>query len=154
MDVIVRILQLANAHSRFYLRIENRPYLPLVIEDIGRNGPRGMRCLSVAHYVETGGVLRCRPEMLFEIRRRDFSLSLSPFYFRDDEQLEEGYSVFWTGRIIVVDGELLREHEKYAAEWNRQLEKQRFEAAFRQRTKSNRSARLMGGQAVSDAFKK
>jgi hypothetical protein len=133
MDVIVRILQLANAHSRFYLRIDNPPYLPLVIEDIGRNGPRGMQCVSVAHYVETGGVLRCRPEMLFEVRQRTFSLSLSPFYFRDDEQIEEGYSVFWTGRILVVDGELLKEHERQADEWNRQLETQKFEAAFRKK---------------------
>lgn len=145
MDVIVRILQLAHAHSRFYLRIENPPFLPLVIEDTGRNGPRGMRCVSVAHYVETGGVLRCRPEMLFEIRKRHFSLSLSPFYFRDDEQLEEGYSVFWTGRIIVVDGDLLKEHERYAADWSRRLEKQKFEAAFRTITKPHRSARSIRG---------
>lgn len=145
MDVIVRILQLANAHSRFYLRIDNPPYLPLVIEDIRRNGPRGMRCLSVAHYVEGGGTLHCRPEMLFEIRRKDFSLSLSPFYFRDDEQLEEGYSVFWTGRIIVVDGDLLKEHERYAAEWSQRLERQNFEAAFRRKVRSDRSTRLIRG---------
>jgi len=69
--------------------------------------------------------------MLFEIRRRNFSISLSPFYFRDDEQLVEGYSVFWTGRIVVVDGELLRQHQSYASEWNRRLETQGFEAAFR-----------------------
>lgn len=143
MDVIVRILQLANAHSRFCLRIDNPPHLPLVIEDTCRNGPRGMRCLSVAHYVEGGNVLRCRPEMLFEIRRRDFSISLSPFYFRHDEQIVEGYSVFWTGRIVVVDGELQREHEKYASEWNRQLERQGFEAAFRKSTNFQSRAPLI-----------
>jgi hypothetical protein len=103
-----------------------------------------MRCLSVAHYLETSSTLICRPEMLFEIRRRNFSITLSPFYFRDDEQPVEGYSVFWIGRIVVVDGELLREHEKYASEWNRQLESQGFEAAFRKQTRTESHPQVVG----------
>jgi Domain of unknown function (DUF6908) len=133
MDVIIRILQKANAHSRFCLRIENPPYLQLVIEDTCRNGPRGLPCISVAHYASTEEGLVCRPEMLFEVRRQRFSLDLCPFYFRDDQEHIEGHAVFWTGRIVVVDSEFLKQQESCAAKWNDQLKKQGFEAAFRPR---------------------
>lgn len=140
MDVVIRILQLANAHSHFRLRIDNPPYLPLVIEDTCRNGPRGWRCISVAHYLETESCLQCEPEMLFEVRRHHFSMSLCPFYFRDDQQHDEGHAVFWNGSIMVVDSELLKIYERHAAKWNERLKNQGFEAALR-RQRRTRTAR-------------
>lgn len=42
-----------------YLQLENGPYVPLVVEKVGRN------LLSVAHYVEEGGDLAADPEVVF-----------------------------------------------------------------------------------------
>jgi|GEM_PF-307396 len=42
-----------------YLKLENDPYVPLVVEKVGRN------LLSVAHYVEEGGDLAADPEVVF-----------------------------------------------------------------------------------------
>lgn len=42
-----------------YLKLENGPYVPLVVEKVGRS------LLSVAHYVEEGGDLAADPEVVF-----------------------------------------------------------------------------------------
>ncbi len=39
----------------FHVRIENSPYMPLVIEDIQQPGPDGHRVISVTHYGEQNG---------------------------------------------------------------------------------------------------
>jgi hypothetical protein len=47
------------AADEAYLKLENGPYTPLVVEKVGRN------LLSVAHYVEEGGDLCADPEVVF-----------------------------------------------------------------------------------------
>jgi hypothetical protein len=49
-----------------YIRLENPPYMRLVIEYVGE-GPRGMPSISVAHYYEQNGDAMRDPEMLFEV---------------------------------------------------------------------------------------
>jgi hypothetical protein len=48
------------------IRLENPPYMRLVIEYIGE-GPRGLPAISVAHYHEQNGDLMRHPEMGFEV---------------------------------------------------------------------------------------
>lgn len=48
------------------IRLENPPYMRLVIEYIGE-GPRGKPSISVAHYYEQNGDLMRDPEMVFEV---------------------------------------------------------------------------------------
>jgi Domain of unknown function (DUF6908) len=49
-----------------YIRLENPPYMRLVIEHIG-DGPRGMLAIAVAHYHEQNGDAMRDPEMVFEV---------------------------------------------------------------------------------------
>lgn len=49
-----------------YIRLENPPYMRLVIEHIGP-GPRGHDSLSVAHYYEQNGDAMRDPEIVFEV---------------------------------------------------------------------------------------
>ena len=58
MKTILQLLEKAGGYRReLYVRVENPPYQPLVIEAIPEPGPLGLRCLSVAHYGEQNGDL-------------------------------------------------------------------------------------------------
>ena len=50
-----------------YIRLENPPYMRLVIEHIG-HGPRGRPAIAVAHYYEQNGDAMRDPEIVFEIK--------------------------------------------------------------------------------------
>ena len=49
-----------------YIRLENPPYMRLVVEYIGQ-GPRGLPAIAVAHYFEQNGDAMRDPEMVFEV---------------------------------------------------------------------------------------
>ena len=53
-----------------YIRLENPPYMRLVIEYIGE-GPRAMPAISVAHYYEQNGDAMRDPEIVFEVSADD-----------------------------------------------------------------------------------
>jgi len=81
MKTILRILKQAGGwHHGLYLKIENPPYMALVIEATDESGPMGLPALSVCHYGEQNGDLMRDPEMCFELGRA----ILDPFYFRND----------------------------------------------------------------------
>ena len=70
MKTIVQILELAAPlKPGFHLKIENEPWMALVIEDIQELGPTGLPVISVAHYGEQNGNVMRDPEMLFEISK-------------------------------------------------------------------------------------
>ncbi len=74
------------------LKIENPPYMTLVIEAI-EPGPLGLPGLSVAHYGEQNGDLMRDPEMCFELSQPIRSkLSLDPYYWRNDYVAVEQWS--------------------------------------------------------------
>ena len=130
MQTVLDILKKAGGYRRgLYLKIENPPYMPLVIEAAPHIGPLGMPALSVAHYGEQKGDLMRAPEMCFE-----FGLAkhvyLNPFYWRNDYVGVEQWS-----RNIVRDHyvhliSLHEEHERFAAMWNDNLRLQGFLEAF------------------------
>ena len=117
-------------HHGLHLRIENPPYMALVIEAIGP-GPLGIHALSVAHYGEQNGDLMRDPEMCFELcLPLGGTASLDPFYCRNDYFGIEQWS-----RNIVRDhyvhlASLHDQHERFAAMWDNNLRLQGFVEAF------------------------
>ena len=71
MKTVAKIIAAYGGLERFrqpgkYIRIENPPYMRLVVEYIGQ-GPRGLPAISVAHYYEQNGDAMRDPEMVFEV---------------------------------------------------------------------------------------
>ena len=68
MQTILDILNQAGRwHPGLYLKIDNAPYMELVIEAMDASGPMGLPALSVAHYGELNGDPMRDPEMCFEL---------------------------------------------------------------------------------------
>lgn len=81
---ILAILKEAGGwRPNLYLKIENPPYMELVIEATDESGPCGLPSLSVAHYGEQNGDLMRDPEMCFELGFAG-GAHLNPFYWRND----------------------------------------------------------------------
>ena len=81
MRTILNILAKAGGwHPGLYLRIDNLPYMELVIEAVHESGPMGLSALSVAHNGEQHGDLMRDPEMCFELGFHD-GPELSPYYY-------------------------------------------------------------------------
>jgi hypothetical protein len=58
MQTLLEILKRAGGwNPSLYLKIENAPYVALVIEATGESGPSGLPAISVAHYGEQNGDL-------------------------------------------------------------------------------------------------
>lgn len=136
MRTILHILELAGSYRNdLYLRIENPPYLPLVIEATPERGPRDLRALSVAHYGEHDGDSMRDPEMMFEIAGPSSGLSLDPYYWRNDYLGVEQHSRTNRGAVYHVLPELHREHCAFALDWDRVIEMQGYPGIFeRQRS--------------------
>ncbi len=65
MKTVAMILELAAPlKAGFHIRIENEPWMTLIIEDTQERGPNGLPAISVAHYGEQNGDLMRDPEMI------------------------------------------------------------------------------------------
>lgn len=136
MKTIASILeQAAPLEPGFHIKIENEPYMALVIEDIQELGPHGFPVISVAHYGEQNGDLMRDPEMLFEISKHGDETRLTPHYWRNDYAGIEQYSAAIGEGLLTVDEKLQREHAAFAQMWDRNLKDQGFLEAFRQQFK-------------------
>ena len=130
MKAILRILELAGGYRRdLYLRIENPPFMALVIEAMPEPGPCGGPALSVAHYGEQNSDAMRDPEMGFELIG-PCGRTLAPYYFRNDYLGVEQYSrennvTGYVFRPVMFDG-----HESFAAMWDENLRAQGFVDAF------------------------
>jgi len=132
MRTILQILDKAGGYrSDLYLRIENPPYIVLVIEATPEPGPLGVPAISIAHYGEQNGDLMREPEMCFELSNPlGMGWILSPFYFRNDYLGVEQFSRSRKGDNYVFVPGLLREHESFARVWDKNLRAQGFIEAF------------------------
>ena len=132
MQTILRILERAGGYRpTLYLKIENPPYMALVIEATPEPGPCGGPSISVAHYGEQNGDLMRDPEMCFELSKPPLcSLALSSFYFRNDYLGIEQWSRFVRDEQYSVNSELYRQHEEFARMWDRNIRAQGFLEAF------------------------
>jgi hypothetical protein len=132
MQTILRILERAGGYRpTLYLKIENLPYMALVIEAMPEPGPLGLPALSVAHYGEQNGDLMRDPEMCFELSKPvAHKLTLDPYYWRNDYVAVEQWSRDIVRGQYVALLRLHSQHEHFAAEWDRNLALQGFLEAF------------------------
>jgi hypothetical protein len=126
MKTLLAILQKAVGwRPSLYVRIENPPYMPLVIEAVDESGPLGLPAI----YGEQNGDPIRDPEMCFELGLAG-GAHLIPYYWRNDYVAVEQVS-----RAIVNDHylallQLQTQHEKFAAMWDNNLRLQQYEEAF------------------------
>jgi hypothetical protein len=126
MKTILNILRKAGGwRPSLYVRIENPPYLPLVIEAVDESGPLGLPVLSVCHY---GDAMR-DPEMCFELGFVG-GAHLIPYLWRNDFVAVEQVS-----RAIVRDHyvallELQKQHGWFSETWDNNLRLQGYEEVF------------------------
>jgi hypothetical protein len=130
MQTILDILKKAGGwHPGLYLKIDNPPYMELVIEAMDESGPMGLPAISVAHYGEQNGDLMRDPEMCFELGLAG-GAHLSAFYYRNDYLGVEQWS-----RNIVRDNyihltALHEQHQLFAKTWDNNLRWQRYTDVF------------------------
>jgi hypothetical protein len=118
MKTILHILERAGDYRpTLYLKIENPPYMALVIEATPEPGPTGLPAISIAHYGEQNGDLMRDPEMCFELAKPPLC------------GVEE-YSRYRDGENYAFVPDLHRQHETFARQWDRNLRSQGFLEAF------------------------
>ena len=132
MRTVLQIIEKAGGfRPSLYLKIDNRPYMELVIEAVGEPGPLGLPSVSVAHYGEQNGDAMRDPEMCFELASAsDGALSLNPFYYRNDYVGVEQWSRNLVRGHYVQLAELHKQHERFAHTWDNNLRLQNFADAF------------------------
>jgi hypothetical protein len=132
MKTILRILERAGGYRpTLYLKIENPPYMALVIEATPEPGPLGAPSISVAHYGEQYGDLMRDPEMCFELTNPlRLGWIMTPSYYRNDYLGVEQYSRYRDGENYVFVSGLYRRHEDFARQWDKNLRAQGFLEAF------------------------
>ena len=132
MRTILQILDRAGGYrSDLYLRIENPPYMALVIEATPEPGPLKAPAISIAHYGEQNGDLMRDPEMCFELSKPSLcDLTLSAYYYRNDYMGIEQWSRFIRDGQYAFHAMLHREHERFAALWDKNIRAQGFLEAF------------------------
>ena len=112
MKTILDILKKAGGwHPGLYLKIDNPPYMELVIEATDESGPCGLPAITVAHYGQQNGDAMRDPEMLFEVSRWG---ALTPFCWRNDYAGVEQWSRFIQGENYCFHTELFHQHEQFA----------------------------------------
>jgi len=130
MKTILAILKEAGGwRPNLYLKIENPPYMELVIEATDESGPCGLPSLSVAHYGEQNGDLMRDPEMCFELGFAG-GAHLSSFYWRNDYAGIEQWSRFIREGNYCFHTQLHTQHERFATTWDNNLRQQGFAEAF------------------------
>ena len=138
MKTVIEMLnQALPLENGFHFRIENEPFMPLVIEGIGQ-GPRSQPAISVAHYYTQNGNAMRDPEMCFEVGTdaQKRVVDLYPYYYLNDGMGIEQQSIERDGEdpegkpLYRVDTNMLRGQVAFAEEWDRRLEEQGFKAAF------------------------
>ena len=130
MQTVLDILQRAGGwHHGLYLKIENLPFMELVIEATEESGPCGLPAISVCHYGEQNGDAMRDPEMCFEL---GFACGthLNPFYYRNDYVAIEQWSRFTSDGLYRFHTQLYEQHESCAKLWDRNLRQQRFADVF------------------------
>ncbi len=130
MQTLLDILRKAGGWRHgLYLKIDNPPYMELVIEAMDESGPCGLPSISVCHYGEQNGDLMRDPEMCFELGFAG-GAHLNSFYYRNDYLGVEQWSRFITDSHYAYNSELHRQHEEFAKLWDANLRSQGFAEVF------------------------
>jgi hypothetical protein len=135
MQTILPILKRAGGwHPGLNIKIENPPYIALVIEALDESGPMGLPAISVCHYGEQNGDLMRDPEMCFELGLAG-GAHLDPWYWRNDYVAVEQWSRNIVRGQYTHLVQLHEQHKRFAETWDNNLRLQGFLGAFeRQQT--------------------
>jgi hypothetical protein len=114
-----------------YLRLENPPFMRLVIEVIGGPYPNGAYEVSVAHYAEQNGDAMRDPEITFLVVPAEHA-TWTPLTFENSYLgcYQVVASVTPAGLIEARDPALMRDLRDFATQWDRNLKQQGFMAVF------------------------
>lgn len=127
---ILDILKKAGGwHPGLYLKIDNPPYLELVIEAMDGAGPLGLPAISVPHYGQQNGDPMRDPEMCFGVGSAG-GAHLDPFYWRNDYVAVEQWSrnIIRDHYVCLLD--LHEQHKHFARSWDNNLRVQGFAEVF------------------------
>ena len=115
-----------------YLRIENPPFMRLVIEVIGGPYLNGAYELSIAHYSEQNGDAMRDPEITFLVVPSAEGTKWTPLTF-ENSYLGAYQVVAEAGReglIKVKQTQWMKELRSFAKQWDRNLKAQGFMEVF------------------------
>ena len=118
-----------------YLRIENEPFMRLVIEVLRDPYPNGAYEISVAHYSAQNGDAMRDPEITFLVGQSATGFEWSPLTFLNDYLgcYQVACEADANGLQRVKDARLMRELQDFAAQWDLNLVHQGFIDAFRRK---------------------
>jgi hypothetical protein len=118
MKTILDLIQKAGGwYPGLHLKIDNPPYMQLVIEAMGESGPCGLPAISVAHYAEQKGDIMCDPEMCFELGMGG-GARLNPWYWRNYYAAVEQWSRNVVSCHYVYLIALHEQHQRFAKTWD------------------------------------
>jgi hypothetical protein len=125
-----------------YLRIENPPFMRLVVEVVGGPFKIGTYEVSVAHYGEQNGDAMRDPEMTFIVLPTARAWSWHPLTFQNDyagvRREAAGYDA--DGIVETASARQEREQATFARMWDANLREQGFLDAFRRAHQQAESA--------------
>ena len=112
-----------------YIRLENPPYMRLVIEYIGV-GPRGMPSIAVAHYHEQNGDAMRDPEIVFEVNSDGEWCPVS--YRQDNLDIYQDAVFLGDNDQVTVHPKMVQHLKAFARQWDRNIAQQGFLKAAQQ----------------------
>jgi len=132
MKAVLQIIEEAGGLATFTCtRIENPPFMPLVIELLGDPGPNGHRALSIAHYGEQNGDAMRDPEICAEVVAENGAPKLWPYYFRNDYAgVERWNRRREADRSVTCQLRETRDLESFMEMWDANIHHQGFLEAF------------------------
>ena len=132
------VQQMIDQHGGFeavrenYLRLENEPYMRLVIEMIGGPYPNGAYEVSVAHYSEQNGDAMRDPEITFLVTPGEQGATWTPLTFENSylgcyQVVAEATA---DGLVRVKDAHMAQDLRQFASQWDLNIKRQGFVEAF------------------------
>jgi len=109
-----------------YLRLENPPFMRLVIEVIHGPYPNGAYEVSVAHYAEQNGDAMRDPEITFLVAQAEQGTTWTPLTFENSYLgcYQVVAHVTQAGLIESKDAKLMRDLREFANQWDINLKAQ------------------------------
>lgn len=130
MKTILAILQKAGGwHPGLYLKIDNPPYMELVIEVMDESGPCGFPAISICRCSEVNGDLMRDPEMCFELGFAG-GAHLTVFYYRNDFLGVEQWSRFIRDGNYCFHPQRFEQQQEMAQLWDDARAQQKFADTF------------------------
>ena len=109
-----------------YLRLENPPFMRLLIEVIHGPYPNGAYEVSVAHYAEQNGDAMRDPEITFLVVPSEQGTTWTPLTFENSYLgcYQVVASVSSAGLVEARDPALMRDLRDFATQWDRNIKEQ------------------------------